>query len=142
MMSFIFTGLAAGEGFFDPSAFIGTGVSDFIESWGFPDSVYPLRGDEPWQDDVVFYYSRGISFYLFKERVWQVRIDEHSPFSWRGIGPGSRSSEIAGALGKAPIHSESDWEVYFLAEMPFPLRLRVFYEDGQAVDFYLYRGDF
>jgi hypothetical protein len=56
-----------------PSHYIGFGISELINSLGVPRSVYPVRGLEEWQDDVVFVYNEG-DFYIYRDRVWQLGV--------------------------------------------------------------------
>ncbi|HQO65960.1 MAG TPA: hypothetical protein PLI66_04445, partial [Spirochaetales bacterium] len=60
----------------DPATLLGLTPAQAIERFGPPGSVFAIRGAEPWQDDVVFDYGGGFSLFLFKDRVWQVRIAE------------------------------------------------------------------
>ncbi|MBI9102906.1 MAG: hypothetical protein JEY99_10855 [Spirochaetales bacterium] len=141
LLSFL---LSATDGFSSvmPDRLIGMNPLKFMELLGPPDSVYPLRGEEEWQDDVVFFYEGEYYLYLYQNRIWQVRMDENSRLSTLGVQPGLSSAQVAENLNMAAEHSGEEWEIYFLAELPYPLRLRVFYREGRAVDFYLYRGDF
>jgi hypothetical protein len=105
--------------------------------------VYPLRGGEDWQDDVVFYYgSWGISLFWFRDRVWAVRFDS----GFRGmiglLSLGLNREQAALSLGSPPQAGEADWEVFFLGGYDFPVRLQIYYQDEKAWDLYLYRGDY
>ncbi len=130
------------EIFSAPGELLGIDFSQSMEILGSLSKIYPLRGTGAWQDDVVFFYENHIYLYWYNDRVWQVRWDSYAASSFMGIDPGSSSFEISGILELQPSSKGADWEIYFLKELPHPLRLRFFYDEDKAVDFYLYRGAF
>lgn len=108
---------------------------------GSPDRILSLRGESPGKDDVVFFYEDFCYLFWEDQRVWQVRFDENSRVTWRTIGSGSEIKKIRRVLGD-PYFEAEDWDIFLISGQPWPLRLRVFYRRGMAIDFYLYRGDF
>ncbi|GHV88329.1 hypothetical protein AGMMS50267_06890 [Spirochaetia bacterium] len=57
----------------DPLDFVGLTLEELVGRLGLPKSVYAVRGQEEWQDDVVFAYGDK-EFYFYKDRVWQVGL--------------------------------------------------------------------
>jgi len=47
----------------DPFSFVGMKVAELVERFGPPIAVFAVRGNEIWQDDVVFRYT-GVDFYM------------------------------------------------------------------------------
>lgn len=126
----------------DPAALLGWTLEEAFEKLGPPMNVLPLRGEQEWQDDVVFHYGSGLSLFWFQDRVWQVRIDSSFSGNFMDLKIGLSPEEVSRILERPPASSGEDWEVYFLPGYDFPLGLQVFYRENQAVDYYLYRGDF
>ncbi len=122
----------------DPASFIGMPEEEAEALW--EDGV-DIPGPPPPSEGEIYYPSRGVTLGLYQRRVWQVRFDETTSFSWRGIRPGASRETVRQILGK-PYHAADGWDLYLLPGGPWPLRLRIFYRAGEAFDFYLYRGDF
>jgi hypothetical protein len=98
--------------------------------------MHAVRGNEAWQDDVVFVYDT-IELYWFRDRVWQVRAN-----SSYGIRAGDSRETVISLLGEPLQRLERDL-VFQLPSRAWPLRLRVrFAEKGGVADLFLYRGDF
>ena len=123
------------------SSLLGTSLEEAFESFGVPRKVLPMRGEEPWQDDVVFEYDEGFSVFWYKDRVWQLRFGPGFHGNFSDAGMGSSREKLIAALGK-PFHIEEDWMLYHLAGKGYPLRLRLFFGKEGLEDIYIYRGDF
>jgi hypothetical protein len=55
---------------------VGLTLREVFAFYGQPDAVHAVRGAEEWQDDVVFVYDdRKLDIYIYKDRVWQVRVE-------------------------------------------------------------------
>jgi hypothetical protein len=55
---------------------VGLTLREVFMLYGQPDTVHAVRGAEEWQDDVVFVYGdRKLDIYIYKDRVWQVRVE-------------------------------------------------------------------
>lgn len=119
---------------------IGATAPEVIDRRGAPDELYCLRGDIPAEDEVVFHYPELYTLFFSNHRVRQIRFDRYSRIQIRGIGIGSLREEIRRAWGD-PYYQEDLWEVYFVTGSIWPMRIRVFYEEDRAVDYYIYRGD-
>ena len=113
--------------------FVGMMLSEVIERYGPPRSVAVARGVELWQDDVVFRYT-GVDFYIFKDRIWQVRFN-----TTYGITNGDRKDVVLLTLGE----SAEDMEDYVLLAIDgkdWPLLLRVNFNNDMKVNaIYLYQ---
>lgn len=125
----------------DPESLIGLTLQEVFTSFGPPIEVGVVRGDEPWQDDVVFIYPEGLSLFWFQNRVWQVRLSLPTSGEARGIRIGDSSLRVWELLG-SPYYEEEDWALYHVFTPNFPLRLRFFFKGGAVEDIYIYRGDF
>jgi len=117
-------------------ALVGMRLAELVERFGPPKAVFAARGNELWQDDVVFQYAEG-DFYIFKDRVWQVRLP-----SARGISLGDPRAAAVLVLGG----SAEDRGDYLLLSLPaksWPLMFRVnFNSAGRVAAIYLYRSDY
>jgi hypothetical protein len=110
-------------------------LAELLNRFGPPRAVYPSRGDEPWQDDVVFEYNEG-DFYVFKDRVWQVsvkmayniRIGDPKPAALLVLGDDARD------LG--------DYALFSLPPDGWPLTLRINFNAGTVSAIFIYRPDF
>jgi hypothetical protein len=137
-----------GTGPSDPENLVGATLEDLLSRAGPPQSVYPVRGLEPWQDDVVFVYP-SLDVYLFKDRVWQV-----SPRSAYRVTTGDTRLQAEAALGtgftEIPGPGEGEYAlVYAFSRRPWPLALRVNIRKAAAeggadtvTSLYIYRSDF
>ncbi len=124
----------------DPSALLGMGLDEAWMAFGAPSRVYPLRGDEEWQDDVVFEYAQGFSLFWFGDRLWQIGFSSGYRGKVLGIVPGGAEASLS-ALGK-PIARTDGFLVYELPYRGFPLRLRARVAAGRIEEAYVYRADF
>jgi hypothetical protein len=120
---------------------LGTSLEEAFQRFGAPLRVGAARGENPWQDDVIFEYSGGLSLFWYGSRVWQLRFGPgfHTQFSDAGMG--SSREEITAVLGK-PFHTQDDWILYHFAGQGYPVRLRLFFGEKGLEDIYIYRGDF
>jgi hypothetical protein len=117
------------------TAYIGMKLDELVARLGLPRSVYASRGQEPWQDDVVFVYAEG-DFFIFRDRVWQLGLT-----SAYGVSVGDPKPAVALALGE----DAADLGDYFLFPLPpvgWPLTLRVHLNGaGRVSAIYIYRPD-
>jgi hypothetical protein len=128
----IYTGLDADE----QLAFVGMMMADLIERFGSPRSVLAERGNETWQDDVIFQYN-GADFYLYRDRIWQVKIA-----STHGVSNGDTRASVLLVLGDAA-ENRGDHVLMPINGRDWPLMLRVnFNNTGHVSAIYLYRPDF
>ena len=119
----------------DSVSYIGLSLSELLSRFGVPRSVYPVRGLEEWQDDVVFVYEEG-DFYILKDRVWQVGLK-----SGLGIKTGDTWGTVTLVLGP---RAESRYNsiFYSIDEGSWPMMLRCeFGSDGRVRAIFIYRTD-
>jgi hypothetical protein len=120
----------------DPSSFIGLTLESVLSRFGVPKSVYPVRGLEAWQDDVVFEYENQ-DIYIYKDRVWQVGLK-----TAYGISLGDRQAAVLSTLGTG-VQSFDDHLLFSLPSRRWPLMLRVNLNALGAVSaIFVYRSDF
>jgi hypothetical protein len=120
----------------DPLFFVGMTLADLIGRFGTPTAVFAARGNELWQDDVVFRYAGG-DFYIYRDRVWQVKLA--SAF---GVSNGNTKTATLTALGNTA-QDRGDHALMPLSGGNWPLMLRVnFNETGFVIAIYIYRPDF
>lgn len=120
---------------------LGLDVDQVFEQYGAPQSMYSLRGEQPWQDDVVFFYPDFRYFYWFENRVWQLRLDNRYEGSIEGARMGMNRSEIAQLFGSPHYEDQENW-YYELVDRGYPIRSRWHFDDDILVDLYIYRSDF
>lgn len=125
----------------DPATLLGLTPAQVIERFGPPESVFAIRGDEPWQDDVVFDYGGGFSLFLFGDRVWQVRIAEPYAEPVLGFVVGSGVERAAAALGAPALELAGSYE-WVLPGEAWPVRLRGVADGDLIRELYIYRADF
>ena len=120
---------------------VGMKLADLIGRFGAPKAVLAARGNEPWQDDVVFQYAEG-DFYVFKDRVWQVKLA-----SAYGISIGDPKQAAVLVMG----NTAEDRGDYLLMPVSsnqssgasWPLMLRVNLDNaGKVNSIFIYRPDF
>lgn len=120
----------------DPASYVGFTLSMLYDELGMPESVYAVRGNESWQDDVVFVYP-AIEVYLFKDRVWQV-----CPVSVYNIKMGDSADTVKTAMGE-PLIAAEQYLLYRLPSQAWPMMMRInLNEEGGAASFFIYRSDF
>lgn len=124
-----------------PAKFIGMTVRDLLLAFGAPSSVVAVRGSEAWQDDIVFKYPGGLSFYVYINRVWQVSVGTDYKKSFMGFVLGS-PLEVAVSMFGLPKNQDTQYSEWILPFENWPLRLRAILDaNGKVTALYLYRSD-
>lgn len=132
---------AVGDGF-DYVSLMGMELSSLIELYGVPVSVYSVRGDEEWQDDVVFDYG-GFAVFLWENRVWQIVFYDGFEHDVEGLVPGmSWDSALAATSDFSSVSSDDAKIVFVLPRWSYPVRLVLVREGDVLSDIYIYRSDF
>jgi len=127
----------------DLPALVGLTLPEALERFGAPEQVFAARGEQDWQDDVVFYYPARVYLFWYQNRVWQARVDEGYAGSFlasRALAMGRSREEVLTALGP-PMRELADSLVYHLEDRGYPVRLRLYFREGLLADAYCYRGD-
>ena len=120
----------------DTLSIIGIKLDELIERFGVPQAVYAARGIELWQDDVVFQYSGG-EFYIFKDRVWQVKLP-----SAYGVTIGDPKAAVLLVMGNAA-EDRGDHLLMPLNGQNWPLAVRINFNNASMVNaIYIYRTDY
>jgi hypothetical protein len=120
----------------DPAGLIGITLEDLIANFGAPESVYAVRGLEPWQDDVVFVYGDR-ELYLYKDRVWQLGLK-----SAYGVNLGDSRSVLPLLLGDG-VQFFEDYSLFTLPSRGWPLALRCNVGPAGTISaIFIYRSDF
>jgi hypothetical protein len=120
----------------DPLPLVGVRLEELINRFGPPQTVYPVRGNEEWQDDVGFVDSEG-DFYVFRDRVWQIGLK-----SALGVTVGDPKAAALLVLGER-VQDKGNHALTPLAGGGWPLTLRVnFSGAGIVTAIFIYRPDF
>ncbi|WP_461247394.1 hypothetical protein [Treponema sp. R6D11] len=120
----------------DPFSLVGMKVAELVERFGAPTAVFAVRGNEVWQDDVVFQYA-GADFFIVKDRIWQVKLS-----AALGINSGDQKQAAALVLG-AKAQDRGDHLLMSVAGKDWPLMFRVNINGaGRVAAIYIYRPDF
>jgi len=118
---------------------VGMMMADLIERFGSPRSVIAERGNEAWQDDVVFQYN-GADFYIYRDRIWQVKLA-----STQGVSDGDRKQSVLRVLGDRA-EDRGDHLLLQITGKDWPLMMRVNFSasanSGLVTAIYIYRPDF
>lgn len=125
----------------DPAPLLGLALAEAVERCGPPSSVYPVRGDESWQDDVAFRYPQGYTLFIYGDRLWQLRFAAPYAGSVYGLFVGDTAEKACSLLGEPYERSEGTL-VYRMPYRGYPVRLRLDLADGKLSDIYVYRADF
>ncbi|MBN2875196.1 MAG: hypothetical protein JXM71_08875 [Spirochaetales bacterium] len=125
----------------DPAVLLGLSPAQAIERFGAPSRVFAVRGEEAWQDDVVFDYD-GVALFLFKDRVWQLRVAAPYTAPVLGFLVGSTLERAVSALGVPDTELAGAYE-WVLPGEAWPVRLRAVPDaSGAIAELYVYRADF
>ena len=119
----------------EPFTFVGMTLAELLGRFGPPRLVYAERGQEHWQDDVVFAYGEG-DFYVYRDRVWQVALK-----SAYGMSIGDIKAVALLLLGENA-RDEGDYLLYSFPSGGWPVSLRINFANDKISAIFLYRPDF
>jgi hypothetical protein len=139
-MLLIAGGLLSAQEELDLPAFIGLTLEEVYRNLGPPGEVYTLRGEQPEQDDVVFYYPNHLYLFWFENRVWQVRVDGRFSGSIFTLSTGASRQQVIEAMGR-PILQFPDSLVFHIEDRGYPIQARLYFDEEGLVDVYCFRGD-
>ena len=118
---------------------VGIMLPELIQRFGPPGLAVVERGIELWQDDVVFKYN-GADFYIYRDRVWQVKLA-----STHGISNGDRKAVVLLTFGNRAA-DYGDHVLLPVNSRDWPLMLRVNFSNTNntetVTEIYIYRPDF
>jgi hypothetical protein len=120
----------------NPANLVGLTLNEVIGRFGIPQGVYAVRGEEEWQDDVVFSYEDR-EFYFYRDRVWQLGLK--AAF---GVKVGENRNVIPLIMG-ANVVVEETYSLAPLSGWSWPMNVR-FNNDsrGLVTAIFIYRSDF
>jgi hypothetical protein len=119
----------------DPASLIGLTLETLVSRFGTPESVYPVRGLEPWQDDVVFVYNDW-DLYIYKDRVWQLGLK-----AAYGVSLGDTRAAALLTLGEG-VRAFEGYLLFSLTGRSWPLTVRVNLDaSGLVSAIFVYRSD-
>ena len=117
-------------------AYIGMTLEQLIERFGVPRTVVAARGNETWQDDVVFQYADA-DFFIHRDRVWQAKFSTAC-----GISTRDRKAAVMLLLGNTA-EDKGDHALLSIPDKDWPTMIRVnFNNSGQVISIFIYRSDF
>ena len=119
----------------DSYSLVGIKLADLIERFGAPKAVLAARGNEIWQDDVVFQYDEG-DFYIFRDRVWQIKLS-----SAHGVSLGDPRAAALLVTGSAAEDRGDHLLLPLAGSRPLMLRIN-FNNMGVVSSIFIYRPDF
>lgn len=125
----------------DPAPLLGLVLAEAWSRFGPPVKVAAVRGDSPWQDDVVFIYPTGYALSWSGDRLWQLHFSQGYQGSVYGIFVGDGADKLVSTLG-TPYFSSEVSLVFRMAWKGFPVRLRASIAQGKVTDLFVYRADF
>jgi hypothetical protein len=111
-------------------------LDELFERFGPPKAVFAARGNEIWQDDVIFQYE-GRDFYIYRDRVWQVKV-----VTELGVSVGDSKQAAALTLGNMA-EDRGDHLLVPLSGKDWPMIFRVnINSSGRVNAIYIYRIDY
>ena len=123
------------------SVMLGWKIAQADEILGLPAHMFSVRGENPGEDNVVFYYANYIYLFWFRDRVWQVRVDERWPYEIRGIRMGMKRQNIIEIWGN-PVNLSDEALTWNIDDVGYPIQARLYFDStDKLVDFYLFRSD-
>ena len=125
----------------DPTRLIGLDLKSALSTLGVPQAVFPFRGDDETQDNVVFYYSDYLYLFWYQNRVWQVRCDRRFAHPVLGLALGMPRETIVRTFPRL-LTANGDSLYFDVDETQYPIRVRLVFADGALSDVYVYRSDF
>jgi hypothetical protein len=114
---------------------VGLTVGELFSKFGAPQKVYPVRGQELWQDDVVFVY-KDFDCYVFEDHVWQVGVK--TAF---GVKLGDTRADTKEILD-GHIYDFDDCLLLRLPAKGWEMMLRLNFDEAEKVRaIFIYRSD-
>jgi len=126
---------------FDPLPLLGMDPSSALPAFGPPREIFPFRGAEEGEDNVVFFYDDYLYIFWFRSRVWQVRFDRRFDGEVLGLSLGMTREQVERASTRALI-SAGDSLYFDVAGAGYPVRVRLVFDSDALSDIYVYRSDY
>ena len=125
----------------EPVFFLGNQISDIFGYPFLPEEIFPNRGPVENDDNVIFYYSDGFYLFLFADRVWQVRYDRTYEGFILGVQMGMSRGEILSYFN-TPLKDVEEYVIFQIKDTPYPVRIKLYFENEILDDLYVYRADY
>jgi len=125
----------------DPLPLIGMDPSTALQAFGPPREIFPFRGAEEGEDNVVFFYDDYLYIFWFRNRVWQVRFDRRFDGEVLGLSLGMTREQVGRASTRALL-SAGDSLYVDVAGAGYPVRVRLVFDSDALSDIYVYRSDY
>jgi hypothetical protein len=126
---------------FDPLPLIGMDPPSALQAFGPPREIFPFRGAEDGEDNVVFFYDDYLYIFWFRNRVWQVRFDRRFEGEVLGLRPGMTRAQVEQASTRTLV-SAGDSLYFDVAGASYPVRTRLVFDSDALCDIYVYRSDY
>ncbi len=126
---------------FDPLPLIGLDPASAFKAFGPPREIFPFRGVEDGEDNVVFFYDDYLYMFWFRNRVWQVRFDRRFDGQVLGLSLGMTREQVEQASTRSLI-STGDSLYFDVAGASYPVRVRLMFDAEGLCDIYVYRSDY
>lgn len=130
---------AGADGVVDLSNFLGMSPAETYELLGAPQEVLAAKTAEDILQ-LVHFYADSIYLFWYRNRVWQLRLDQRYRGRFMGLSMGQSREQVETLIGP-PRHRSDDWFTYDLPVLGFPRRLRLKFTNNRLVDLYYYRSD-
>jgi len=124
----------------DPTGLIGMNPAQAFAALGAPQEIFAWRGQEPAEDDIVFFYPDFRYVFWFQSRVWQVRFDGRYAGTVLGFSIGMDHA-AAQAQAEGRLQEAGDSLYLALDTGPYPIRVRLAMVDHRIADIYVFRSD-
>ena len=80
--------------------FLGQTYVQVIKNYGFPNSIFPLRQNNPKEDDIVFNYENSF-FYFYNNKLYRIFYSsEYQGKIYKDLKIGSKKSKLTAYFGK------------------------------------------
>lgn len=125
----------------EPLSFLGSTIREIFDRPLIPEEIFSHRGAVEKDDNVVFYYSDGFYLFWYDKRVWQIRYDRTFKDSIKGFSMGMDRKKAMKMKGKLLKESEA-FAIFQIQDNPYPVRIKLYFENEVLEDLYIYRADY
>lgn len=126
-------------GVIDLSNFLGMLPSETYDLLGAPQEVLASKTSDD-LIQLVHFYSDFIYLFWYKNRVWQLRLDQRFRGRFMGLSMGMTREQVESMIGP-PRHRDENWFTYELPVLGFPRRMRLKFTNNRLSDLYYFRSD-
>jgi len=123
----------------DLTQILGLLPTESYELLGAPQEVLASRLNND-VVQLVHYYADHIYLFWFRNRIWQLRLDQRFKGTFMGLKMGMLREQVENLIGQ-PRFKDEDWYTYELPVLGFPRRLRLKFNNNLLSDLYYFRSD-